>query len=226
MIARIERWLYAFSKRLSRRNLYPWLSEAIAAHGLSQGKQVLSVGAGGEIGEFVASLGVYCTSIDNDPRRNPDLLLSVEDLSTLSDSSFDAVLCMEVLEHVASPRTAFAEMVRVLRPGGVLIGSTPFLLGIHDAPVDFQRFTRHGIERLAEGMETLVLRERNTYFAAIAVLLSRRFVVGSSRERRRALYLSPAILFLIGGCMVLDRILPTADGSTGYFFVFQKPASA
>lgn len=223
MIARIERWLYVFSKRLSRRNLYPWLSEAIAAHGLAQGKRVLSVGAGGEIGAFVKSLGVTCTSIDNDPRRNPDLLLSVEDLSSLSDGSFDAVLCMEVLEHVVSPQTAFTEMVRVLRPGGVLIGSTPFLLGIHDAPFDFQRFTRHGIERLAEGLETLALRERNTYFAAIAVLVSRRFVIGSARERRSAWYLSPALLAVIGICQLLDQFLPASDGTTGYFWVFRNP---
>lgn len=41
------------------------------------------------------------------------------------DGHFDRVLCTEVLEHVADDRGVLAEMVRVLRPGGVLAVSVP-----------------------------------------------------------------------------------------------------
>jgi SAM-dependent methyltransferase len=41
------------------------------------------------------------------------------------DASFDAVVCVEVLEHLFEPRAAAAEIARVLRPGGVLIASVP-----------------------------------------------------------------------------------------------------
>lgn len=41
------------------------------------------------------------------------------------DASFDRVLCSEVLEHVPDPRQAAAELVRVLRPGGLLAVSVP-----------------------------------------------------------------------------------------------------
>ena len=41
------------------------------------------------------------------------------------DASQDHILCTEVLEHVPNPETALAEIRRVLRPGGVLIGSVP-----------------------------------------------------------------------------------------------------
>ena len=40
-------------------------------------------------------------------------------------ASFDRVLCSEVLEHVADPRVATAELVRVLKPGGLLAVSVP-----------------------------------------------------------------------------------------------------
>ena len=40
-------------------------------------------------------------------------------------ASFDAALCLEVFEHLADPREAVAEIVRVLRPRGVLIASVP-----------------------------------------------------------------------------------------------------
>jgi SAM-dependent methyltransferase len=41
------------------------------------------------------------------------------------DASFDRVLCSEVLEHVADPAQAMAELVRVLRPGGLFAASVP-----------------------------------------------------------------------------------------------------
>jgi ubiquinone/menaquinone biosynthesis C-methylase UbiE len=41
------------------------------------------------------------------------------------DASFDRVLCSEVLEHVAHPERAAAELVRVLKPAGLLAVSVP-----------------------------------------------------------------------------------------------------
>jgi SAM-dependent methyltransferase len=46
---------------------------------------------------------------------------------TFPDASFDAILCIEVLEHVTNPFLAASEIVRTLRPGGRLFLTTPFL---------------------------------------------------------------------------------------------------
>jgi len=45
--------------------------------------------------------------------------------STLRPGSFDLVLCTEVIEHIVESRAALAGMRRLLRPGGVLVLSTP-----------------------------------------------------------------------------------------------------
>jgi SAM-dependent methyltransferase len=67
----------------------------------------------------------------------------VEDLRSLAygDDSVGTAICLETLEHCEDPLTACRELARVVRPGGVCIVSTPFLLGIHGYPGDFFRFT-------------------------------------------------------------------------------------
>jgi len=63
----------------------------------------------------------------------------------------DCVLCTEVLEHVAEPAQALKEMARVLRPGGWLVLTVPLLIGLHEEPYDFYRYTVHGLRYLLKG---------------------------------------------------------------------------
>jgi SAM-dependent methyltransferase len=66
-----------------------------------------------------------------------------------ASGSFDTVLCTEVLEHVPVPALLFQEAVRVLRPGGHLVLTTPQTWGLHEAPHDYYRFTEFGLRFLA-----------------------------------------------------------------------------
>lgn len=50
------------------------------------------------------------------------------------DASFDAVMCIEVLEHLPDPVLALRELARLLRPGGVLIVTAPFCSLTHFSP--------------------------------------------------------------------------------------------
>jgi SAM-dependent methyltransferase len=49
----------------------------------------------------------------------------VEDTLPFADESFDVVVAGELLEHLRFPDALVAETRRVLRPGGVLVGSVP-----------------------------------------------------------------------------------------------------
>jgi SAM-dependent methyltransferase len=63
-------------------------------------------------------------------------------------ASFEFVLCTETLEHVARPAVVLAELRRVLKPGGTLVLTVPFLHPVHQAPHDFYRYTPYGLRHL------------------------------------------------------------------------------
>ena len=67
-----------------------------------------------------------------------------------ADAVFDTVLCNQVLEHVPEPMRLVSESARVLKPGGVLLLTTPQTWGLHHEPHDYFRFTKYGLRHLAE----------------------------------------------------------------------------
>lgn len=68
----------------------------------------------------------------------------------IATKSVDAVLLLDVLEHLASVDNAIEEIARILKPGGQLLLQMPFLYPLHDEPRDFTRLSRHGIGNLVQ----------------------------------------------------------------------------
>ena len=81
-----------------------------------------------------------------DSSTNPDFLSSAEEIP-VSDNLFDAIIFSETLEHLENPTKVLREIFRVLKPGGKLIMTTPFMFHLHGAPNDFQRWTKYKISR-------------------------------------------------------------------------------
>lgn len=77
-----------------------------------------------------------------------DFIGDIEDMQAVPSQSIDSMLCSEVLEHVPHPDRAIAEFARIVKPGGVVILTVPFLARLHEEPHDYYRYTRHGIRRL------------------------------------------------------------------------------
>jgi SAM-dependent methyltransferase len=100
-------------------------------------------------------------------------VFAAADALPLADSSFDCVVCTEVLEHCRAPATVLSEIARVLRSGGGVFLTTPFFVPLHEMPYDYYRYTPSALEDLATqaGLSVVSIRPRGGYVAvALRVL--------------------------------------------------------
>lgn len=83
------------------------------------------------------------------PFPNVDVVGDAHDLP-YSDGCVDAIYCSAVLEHLHAPERAVQEMFRVLKPGGRLYASSPFIFVYHGYPNHYQNYTLTGHRHLFE----------------------------------------------------------------------------
>ncbi len=112
------------------------------------------------------------------------------------DGSVDTVLSTEVLEHVPDPRSFVQEMARVLKPGGKLLLTVPFIQPLHELPSDYYRFTPSSLRTFAEtvGLEVESITPRGKFASANGAMLSQwltRSVGASKRQSDGSVILSP-----------------------------------
>lgn len=77
-----------------------------------------------------------------------------------NDAQFSSVLCNQVLEHVFNPEKFIGEIHRVLRRGGMLLLTVPFVWDEHEQPYDYARYSSFGLAALLEKNGFRVLRHR------------------------------------------------------------------
>jgi len=129
--------------------------------------------------------------------------MDIENGLDFPDGTFDLVFCSEVIEHLTAPEVLARESLRVLKPGGHLVLSTPNsafwvyrglgLLGFTVAelqhPKHLQFFSRRSLQRLLleAGFSPVEELGRNMYLLLppvprpLSALLSR---IGFHREER------------------------------------------
>lgn len=125
-----RRWLHC-----SRRE---WISDKLRTCLPTSRERALEVGPGsgiylpllGSIYDEVVGSDIesaYLAHADAQRATLPNLKLVLDNIcdTALEPHSFDCILCTEVIEHIADSRAALQGIRSLLKPGGVLVLSTP-----------------------------------------------------------------------------------------------------
>lgn len=145
------------------------------------------------------------------------------------DAMADHIVSLEVIEHLAEPAMMLCEAARILRPGGQLTLSAPFQWWEHEAPWDYQRFTRYGLRYQLEKAGFVDIEVRNTtgFWSMWCLKLNYQLVrVPRGPGWARALLRAPLIAFWWLNQAIaplLDRAWPEERETAGYFVTARKP---
>ncbi|MGY8635583.1 class I SAM-dependent methyltransferase [Bradyrhizobium sp. 14AA] len=136
-----EQWTLYCSSNPTRRWLHgarrAWITDAVRRFAQRKGRAV-EIGPGSGI--YIPMLKevffevyvvdcerVYLEPIEARYAEDAAVHIELDDItaSRLPEAHFDLVLCSEVVEHIPDSRAAFLHIARILKPGGILVLSTP-----------------------------------------------------------------------------------------------------
>ena len=188
-----------FTKNTNELGRQAWLSGVLAS--IPAGSRILDAGAGElqnrrhcthldyvsqDFGQYAGEEGGAPNEGLQNSKWDTSGIDLVSDITSIPapDGSFDAILCSEVLEHVPEPDRALDEFSRLLKPGGTLILTAPFISNVHMAPYHFcSGFSRYWYEHhLAKrGFELKELTPNGDWYGLLEQELRR---LGSTERQR------------------------------------------
>lgn len=189
-------------------------------------KTVVDVGGGKIPYREMFACGKYI-AIDHyetlpDATERTQYINSAAENLPLESASADIVICNQVLEHVNDPLRALSEVHRIMRPGGVFLGSVPHISPVHLEPNDYRRYTDLGLRQALE--DTGFVREEVSgsggVFSAAVLLLTMDWMLSRRRPGmtqtfsvNRALLLSPLVGLMNFTALLLDAVLTNSGRS-------------
>ncbi len=117
------------------------------------------------------------------------------------DFSYQTVMLTEVLEHVPEPTKLLIECYRLMKVGGVIFITVPFLWNLHEVPHDEYRFTPFALERilLQAGFQDINVNATGGWNASLGQMLGLWVRRSRMTKRKRAImsiFLKPVMTWL------------------------------
>ena len=169
-------------------NREKWLKRNLAK--LKKGSKILDAGAGElqykkyckhlkyvsqDLGQYTGenlNEGLQTGTWDNSKLNIVSDIINIP----VKDQSFDAIMCIEVLEHIKEPSLAIKEFSRIIKKGGKLIITAPFCSLTHFAPYYYGNgYSKYWYEEILKknGFTIIKLSTNGNYFDYLAQELDR-----------------------------------------------------
>ena len=133
-----------------------------------------------------------------------------------ADNAFDSILCTEVFEHVEKLDDVLDELYRVLKPGGRMIVTTPFMCMEHEMPYDFRRLSFNGLSNLMKKNKFKILVSQKLLNNFHVFFQTLNFYICQVFLKKKTKYLKYIIYFFLAGpvnilSLIFNFFLPKAD---------------
>lgn len=216
-----------------KRKMKQWLAQG--------GKVFLDVGCGDKKWEkYVPNGGKYialdyipaaisCPWRVSYPHINADAMKL-----PIKNNSVDVVVNVFMLEHVKEPTTALREMIRVIKPGGVILLAGPGdILMSHGEPFNFYNLTKYAYQMLLEENNMRIIEEYypSKSWLSIFSLAYLKIVRNNTYNKRSILKFVQLFVFLFSLgisplinllALALDWIMPFDNRGYNSYMVMAK----
>lgn len=95
----------------------------------------------------------------------------IMDMHKVPDNSVDVFYSEMILEHIKYPQKAIDETYRILKPGGLGIHTTVFIMPYHPSPIDLYRFSPALLEQMHEGYSKICTGGNGNWRSLLALLI-------------------------------------------------------
>lgn len=163
--------------------------------------------------EWLLNFADKYTGVDWDSslhKLKADILADLNMTLPIADEVADTVFSISVMEHLCEPQAFLNEAHRILKTGGWIILQVPFMWQVHEAPYDYFRFTRYGLQYMFEkaGFTDIVIYPQSGFWVMWTLKFNyqtRRLVRGPKLVRKIIQFLMRVIW------EVNQRIAPWLD---------------
>lgn len=163
-------------KKLFRTNRRILVEKDLKKINLKKYKRVLVVGSGKDPYRnlFSEDIEEY-VRFDIEPHDGlTDVIGDIHE-APFDDNSFDCIFAIEVMEHLENPFLFKKEIKRMLKKGGLMVLTVPFIFHMHADPFDYWRPTKMALSELFDDFDELSISNQGNRLHVILDLISTSF---------------------------------------------------
>lgn len=181
-----------------------------------------------DVGSGPERLAPEFINVDLTPFPEVDVVADARELP-FPDSWADGVVSESLLEHTPYPSESAKEMIRILKPRGILYVSAPFIHPYHASPDDFSRWTVSGLASLFKDIDIIERGVRSGPWSALLLFLAYWLgVVFSFGYKPVAPFLAHIFMLILGPLKYLDIIFarfPGAEAVAAHVYIIGRKRS-